>query len=76
MRDNVINEVSNAISELISSVKRSTWKQPTYALFPYEWDYIIYEQNFAPEAKPWTGKFDSEGWGPNRLSPSKPIVIN
>lgn len=77
MRDRVINEVSTAISELISSIKRSTWKQPTYALFPYEWDYIVYEANFAPEARrTWSGKFDSEGWGPNKLDPSKTIVIN
>jgi hypothetical protein len=75
MRDRVISEVSTAISELISSVKRSTWKQPTYEVFPDEWDYIVYEAYFAPEAKPtWSGKFDSEGWGPNKLDPSKTII--
>lgn len=75
-RDNVVKEVSDAITELISSVYARLNFQ-TYMQVP-DWDYCeIYQtSNFAPEAKAsWSGKFDSEGWGPNKIDPSKTTVI-
>lgn len=80
MRDTVIRDVNEALSELITSVRRyeQSRQMDKYTVyFPDEWDYIVYERSFAPEAEiAWNGKFDSEGWGPNRLDSSKPTVLN
>lgn len=75
-RDSVINGVSGAIAELISSVNARLNYQ-TYMYVP-TWD----EYNYAtvcyrtPEVQAtWNGKFDSEGWGPNKVDPSKTTII-
>lgn len=77
-RDTVITEVSAAITELISSVNARLNYQTYFMPMTWlEYDAWTIFGNFAPEAEPkWSGKFDSEGWGPNKVDPSKTIVIN
>lgn len=75
-RDTVISEVSNAITELISSVKAFNTFRP-YELVRRN-DYYPYTSfvYFTSEVKDkWNGKFDSEGWGPNKLDPSKATIV-
>lgn len=74
-RDTVIKEVSDAISEIISSATR---RGQTYiAYYPYEYYEVFGVSYFTPEVKA-TPKFriDSEGWGNNKLDPSKTTFLN
>ena len=81
-RDAIINEVSNAISELISSVNANISRWTTYGIteaFPLvyrDWSshWAFINPTSEVESK-WSGKFDSEGWGPNKLNPNKETVI-
>jgi hypothetical protein len=75
-RDSVISGVSDAITELISSVNARLNYQ-TYMYIP-TWDEYNYTtaRYWASEVQAaWNGKFDSEGWGPNKVDPSKTTII-
>lgn len=76
-RDNVITEVSDAIAELISSVKSDLTYKTYVSPFVYDEYDAIFFSYLAPEVRAeWNGKFDSEGWGPNKVNPSKTTIIN
>lgn len=83
-RDTVIKEVSDAITQLISWVESRltirTSMRPSYGIgypvYSYFDEDVSTSGYFASEAEAsWNGRFDSEGWGPNKLDPSKTIVI-
>lgn len=72
-RDAVIGEVATAITEIISSA-RDYSHFVSVSFFEYGATGVSY---FTPEVKaPAKFKIDSEGWGNNKLDPSKKTFLN